>query len=56
MDDYFIELPKGLSLHDVQINFLKNASYGHSLRHDQLSEEIEFLDNQYVIVKNKIYF
>lgn len=55
LEEYFIEAPQNKKLDDLQICFLRNASLKYSLRQDQLSEEIDFLKNQYVLVKDKIY-
>lgn len=44
MQKYFIEAPRDVDLNEVQISFLKNASLNYSLRTQQVSEEIEFLD------------
>lgn len=55
LEGYFIKAPEGKKLRNLQISFLKNASPEYSLRNDQLSEELCFLENQYVMIKEKIY-
>lgn len=55
MENYFIKAPKNKKLKDLQISFLKNASKKYSLRQDQLKEELEFLQHQFILVKDKIY-
>lgn len=45
MEGYFIEKPKDKKLKDLRIIWMKNASLSYSLRSDQLSEEINFLNS-----------
>lgn len=52
---FFIPAPPGKKLRNLQIVFLKDASQDFSLRNEQLSEEIDFLNNQFVMIKEKIY-
>lgn len=54
MLDYYIDVPKNMDLRGLTIYFMKNASIEHNLRNDQMMEEINFLDEQYVMVKSQI--
>lgn len=55
MQGNFIRIPEDKALDDLQICFLKNACPNHSLRQEQATEEINFLDNQYIMLKDKPY-